>query len=40
MNRQAIPSGYHTSNGYIGFLPNGGKMLFATEQDYFDYIFE
>lgn len=38
MNKQATPGGYHTPNGYVGFLPNGRKMLFATEQDYFDYI--
>jgi len=33
-----IPYGYHVSSGYVGFLPNGSSMLFATEQDYRDYL--
>lgn len=29
--------GYHTFNGYMGYV-NGGYMLFASEEDYYDYI--
>ena len=29
--------GYNTSNGYMG-LVNGGYMLFASEEDYRDYM--
>ena len=29
--------GYLVESGYIGFLPNGKKMLFTSEADYIDY---
>lgn len=29
--------GYYTQCGYIGIMPNGSKMLFATEADYIEY---
>ena len=29
--------GYFVSCGYFGRLPNGRYMLFASEQDYYDY---
>lgn len=29
--------GYLVAAGYIGFLPSGKKMLFASEEDYIDY---
>lgn len=29
--------GYLVAEGYIGFLPSGKKMLFASEGDYVDY---
>jgi len=32
--------GFWTDTGYIGFLPNGMKMLFASESDYHEYISE
>lgn len=35
-----VPAGYHTSSGYVGILPNGKKMLFATDQDYYEYVEE
>ncbi|MBQ8619121.1 MAG: hypothetical protein IJ418_16690 [Clostridia bacterium] len=32
------PSGYHTPSGFVGFLPNGRKMLFATDREYYEYL--
>lgn len=29
--------GYVVNNGYMGFV-NGGYMLFASEEDYLDYL--
>ena len=31
------PKGYYTSNGYVGFLPDGTRMMFATYNEYVDY---
>ena len=30
--------GYFVSDGYMGMLPDGAYRLFASEQDYKDYI--
>ena len=38
MNRK--PYGYHTGQGFFGFLPNGRKMLFATQEEYLEYFSE
>lgn len=35
-----IPHGYVVQSGYIGFLKDGTKMLFETEDAYKDYINE
>ena len=32
------PKGYHVPSGYIGFLSDGRRMFFATEQDYIEYV--
>lgn len=32
--------GYYTSEGYVGFLPDGGKMHFPTSDEYTDYVRE
>lgn len=29
--------GYNVSNGYVGYV-NGVPMLFASEQDYYEYL--
>ena len=34
------PTGYFIPSGYVGFLPNGRKMFFASESDYDEYISE
>jgi hypothetical protein len=34
------PKGYYTSNGYVGFLPDGTRMMFATYNEYVDYLEE
>lgn len=31
-------AGYPTQNGFMGKVPFKGWILFATEDDYFDYI--
>lgn len=31
--------GYHTDRGYMGFV-DGGYMLFASEDDYYNYMEE
>lgn len=32
-----MPKGYYVSNGYMGYV-NGKYMLFATEEEYLDYL--
>ena len=32
------PKGYFVASGYVGFLPDGRRMRFPTEQEYLDYI--
>ena len=32
--------GYYTSNGYVGFLPDGCRMCFPTQGEYEEYIRE
>lgn len=34
------PKGYYTSQGYTGFLPDGRRMAFPTQDEYFDYVRE
>ena len=34
------PKGYYTSQGYTGFLPDGSRMVFPTQDEYLDYIEE
>ena len=34
------PKGFYTSNGYLGFLPNGSRMVFPTYDEYMDYLEE
>ena len=38
MTDNFLPRGYPVSNGFFGFLPGGGKLLFPTEGEYFDYL--
>ena len=33
-----IPKGYYTSQGYTGFLPDGSRMAFPTQEEYLDYV--
>lgn len=35
-----IPRGYYTSQGYTGFLPDGSRMAFPTQEEYIDYVEE
>lgn len=35
-----IQKGYYTNNGYVGFLPDGTRMMFATYNEYVDYLEE
>ena len=35
-----IPKGYFTSDGYVGFLPDGSKLYFPTYGEYVEYIRE
>ena len=35
-----MPKGYYTSQGYVGFLPDGGRMFFPTPDEYLDYLRE
>ena len=35
-----MPKGYYTSQGYVGFLPDGGRMFFPTHDEYLDYLRE
>ena len=34
------PRGFYTSSGYVGFLPDGTRIVFATYDEYVDYIRE
>jgi len=34
------PKGYYTSQGYTGFLPDGSRMAFPTQDEYLDYVEE
>lgn len=34
------PKGYYTNNGYVGFLPDGSRMIFPTYAEYVEYIEE
>ena len=34
------PRGYYTSNGFLGFLPAGTRMMFPTYAEYVDYLAE
>ena len=34
------PKGYYTSNGYVGFLPDGSRMSFPTQDEYEEYVRE
>lgn len=34
------PKGYHTSQGFTGFLPDGRRMAFPTQDEYLDYLRE
>ena len=32
------PRGFYTSNGYVGVLPDGSRIMFATYDEYLDYM--
>ena len=34
------PRGFYTSNGFVGFLPDGSRIISATYDEYLDYISE
>ena len=34
------PRGFYTGSGFVGFLPDGRRMVFATYEEYVDYIEE
>ena len=34
------PKGYSTSQGYTGFLPNGRRMAFPTQDEYLEFLSE
>lgn len=34
------PYGYLIGQGFIGFLPDGHKMLFTTQEEYYEYCSE
>ena len=34
------PSGYTTFQGFTGFLPDGRRMVFPTQDEYFDFLRE
>ena len=38
MKGDAVIKGYYTASGYVGFLIDGRRMLFATEGEYREYI--
>ena len=31
-------TGFYTGSGYVGFLPDGRRMIFPTFDEYVDYI--
>ena len=35
-----MPYGYTTSQGFVGFLPNGNRMYFPTPDEYYEYVEE
>ena len=35
-----VPRGFYTSTGYVGFLPDGSRIMFATYDEYVDYLHE
>lgn len=34
------PKGYYTAQGYTGFLPDGSRMAFPTQDEYLEYVEE
>lgn len=40
MNKSFVPRGYFVQAGYVGFLRDGTKMLFESEDAYIEYIEE
>ena len=32
------PKGFYTGSGFVGFLPDGSTIIFATYDEYLDYI--
>ena len=34
------PRGFYTSTGYVGILPDGSRIMFATCDEYLDYVNE
>lgn len=40
VNDMFTPKGYYTHQGYVGFLPGGQRMIFATQDEYLDYLRE
>ena len=34
------PKGFYTASGYVGFLPDGSRMIFPTFGEYRDYVRE
>ena len=34
------PRGFYTGSGFVGFLPDGSRIIFATYDEYLDYICE
>ena len=34
------PKGYYTSQGYTGFLPDGRRIAFPTQDEYLNFVRE
>ena len=34
------PRGFYTGNGFVGFLPDGSRIIFPTYDEYLDYLHE
>ena len=34
------PRGFYTGSGFVGFLPDGSRIIFATYDEYLDYLRE
>jgi len=34
------PSGYYIGQGFFGFLPDGRKILFVSQEEYLEYFSE